>query len=156
MIRRLRAGVGTLVVGLVVAAIAAGSAPATASTDAFEVHARLAPIVGTSATGRFSGILVKRRIRHITPGGALMGPARSQWQLTWSLRLPKLDGRVTATLRIGSGGSSARETRVLCTGCTPQARTMALSAREAASIGKGDAVVVVETRSAKLRGSVKT
>jgi hypothetical protein len=157
MIRRLRAGAGTVVVGLAVAVIAAGSATAVVPVESLDVHARLAPIAGTNATGRFTGLLVRRRLRQITPGGSLAAPTPSQWQLTWSLRLPKLEGHATASLRIRSGGNSARATHVLCTRCATRATgTMALSARQVTSIGKGDAVIVVRTRSAKLRGSVKS
>jgi hypothetical protein len=59
---------------------------------------------------------------------------------------------MTATLRVGS----ARTSRVLCTQwSTKGTGTTLLTAREARSINKGEAVVVVRTRSATLRGHVK-
>jgi opacity protein-like surface antigen len=135
-----------------VAAIASGSASAAAPAQSLSVRARLTPVAGTQATGRFSGMLTKTRVRQIAPGGGVAGPSRTRWQLTWSLRLPKLDGQATASLRIGS----ARATRALCTGCsTRETGTMTLSARQGGRIAKGDAIVVVRTRSAKLRGKVK-
>ena len=59
MIRTRRAGKRALVVGLVVAAIACGSASA-ATIPGFwlDLHARLVPVAGTSASGKFTGTLL--------------------------------------------------------------------------------------------------
>jgi hypothetical protein len=147
--RRRRVGTGTLAVGLAVAAIAAGGA--TAAT-AMGVHARLSPVAGTKKAGKFSGVLTEMSPHGITPGGSVTPPQLGPWRLTWSLTLPKLDGSMTATLRIGS----ARSSRVLCAQCSKKAGgAIVLTARQGRSLSQGDAVVVVRTRSARLRGSVK-
>jgi hypothetical protein len=146
-----------LIVGLVVAAIASGSAPAATPTQWLTVRARLVPVTGTKAAGRFSGVLIKTGGgRRITPDGKVPIPPGSRWRLTWSLSLPKLDGRMTASLRIGSAGTSAHVTRPLCAGCSLRTGgIMTLSARQVTRISKGDAVVVAQTRSVRLRGPVK-
>ncbi|HEX4323859.1 MAG TPA: hypothetical protein VHZ77_04420 [Gaiellaceae bacterium] len=155
MIRRRRAGTGTLVVGLVAAAIAAGSAVAGTSTW-MDVHARLKPVAGTKDAGRFDGVVSWKGGRVITPDSNVPVPSGSRWQLVWSLSLPKLDGPVTASVRIGRQRSSVHATRVLCTRCSAKANgTMTLTANQARRIAKEDAVVVVRTRSARLRGSVR-
>jgi len=149
VIRRRRIGTGTLAVGFAVAAIAAGGATAATAMD---VHARLAPVAGTKKAGKFSGVLAEISPHRITPGGAATPPQPGPWRLTWSLTLPKLAGPMTATLRIGS----ARSPRVLCTQCSKKAGgAIVLTARQGKSLSKADAVVVVRTRSARLRGSVK-
>jgi hypothetical protein len=121
-----------------------------------DVHARLAPVAGATATGRFSGVVLRQDVRSITPAGTIGIPRPSKWQLTWSLSLPQLDGPMSASLRIGSGGSSSRVTRVLCARCSTRTRGItALTGRQAKAISKADAVVVVRTPSARLRGAVK-
>ena len=95
-------------------------------------------------------------MRQITPVRRKAIPLRSRWQLAWSLSLPKLEGQMSASLRIGSGGSSVLTTRPLCSGCSTRTSGIStLTARQAASLSQGNAVVVVRTRSAKLRGTVK-
>ncbi len=154
MIRR-RRGARTLVVGLVIAAITAGSAVAGTSTW-LEVHARLKPVAGSKDGGRFDGVLIRKDGRVITPDSDVPIPVGSRWQLVWSLSLPKLDDPMTASLRIGGQRNSVGGTRMLCTRCSVKANgTMTLTARQAMRIAKEDAVVVVRTRSARLRGSVK-
>ncbi|MFZ0342658.1 MAG: hypothetical protein WAL31_10025 [Gaiellaceae bacterium] len=149
MIRRRKVGTGALAVGVAVAAIAGGAAAAATSMD---VHARLSPVAGTKKAGKFSGMLAEVGPRRITPGGRAVTPKLTPWRLTWSLTLPRLDGPMTATLRLGS----ARNSRVLCTRCSERAAgTITLTARQGTSMSKADAVVVVRTRSARLRGSVK-
>jgi hypothetical protein len=150
--RTRRTGTTSLVVALAVAAIAAGSA--TAATSMWiDVHARLSPVAGTRAAGKFSGVLVELGPTHgITPGGTVAIPAKTRWRLTWNLTLPTLHGPTTTKLRFGSG----RSPRVLYAGRSTKTRGIAvLSARQARSIAKADAVVVVRTRSATLRGPVK-
>lgn len=152
MIRTRKAGARPLVAALAAAAIAAGGAAAATSTW-IGVHARLSPVAGTREAGRFSGALVEvGPTRGIRPGGTVAIPSKSRWRLTWSLALPKLHAPMTATLRLGSG----RSPRVLCTGCSAKSRgIVALTARQTRSITSADAVVVVRTRSATLRGPVK-
>jgi hypothetical protein len=117
-----------------------------------DIHARLSPVAGTKKAGKFTGVLGEISPHRITPGGTGAMPQPSRWRLAWSLSLPSLGGPMTATLRIGS----ARTPRVLCTQCAEKAAgTVVLTARQGTSLGKGDAVVVVRTRSAKLRGPVK-
>ena len=154
MIRR-RRGTRTFVVGLVVAAITAGGTAAATSTFWWNLRARLAPVAGTKEAGQFQGVLVKAS-GGITPYAGTSVPPGSQWGLTRRLTLPALEGPITASLRIGSARSSTSVTRVLCTRCsTSAAGTMTLTARQARRLSKGDAVVVVRTRSARLRGPVK-
>jgi hypothetical protein len=142
-------GMGALAVGFAVAAIAGGAATAATSMG---VHARLSPVAGTKKVGTFSGVLTELGAHRITPGGTPVKPLPGGWRLAWSLSLPGLDGSMTATLRFGS----ARTTRVLCTRCSKRAGgSIVLTARQGTSVSKGDAVVVVRTRSAKLRGPVK-
>jgi hypothetical protein len=155
VIRRRRAGTGTLVAGLVAAAIAAGSVAAGTSTW-MEVHARLKPVAGTKEGGRFDGTLIMKGGRVITPDTNVPTPPAGRWQLVWNLTLPRLDSAMTASLRVGGRGSSVRSARVLCTGRSPKANgSITLTARQATHVAKGDAVVVVRTRSARLRGSVR-
>jgi hypothetical protein len=119
------------------------------------VRARLAPVAGTKAVGRFEGVLVKRGERS-TSAGKVANPRGNAWRLTWQLSLPALDGPVTASLRIDSGRSSAHVRRVLCARCsTSTAGTMTLTARQVMRIRKSNAVVVVRTSSARLRGPVR-
>jgi hypothetical protein len=154
MIRR-RRGATTLVVGLVIAAITAGGMAAATSTFWWNLRARLAPVAGTKDAGQFQGVLV-RSGGGVTLDAGTRVPAGSQWGLSWRLTLPPLDGPMTVSLRIGSERSSTSVTRVLCTRCsTSAAGTMTLTARQARRLSKGDAVVVVRTRSARLRGPVK-
>ena len=156
MIRTRRARARTLVVGLVIAAITAGGTAAAASTVPVELRARLAPVAGTKAAGKFDGALVKVRRVGITPGGRTSVPAGGRWRLNWRLTLPKLDGPMTASLKIGSARSSASVTRVLCSRCSSKGvGTITLTDGQAKRISKGDALVVVRTRSARLRGRVK-
>ncbi len=153
MTRTGRIGARSLAVGFVVVAIAAGSATAAASTFRIDVHARLAPVAGAKTAGRFSGVLTpKLAPHHIAPGAKVAVLPGSTWQLAWRLYLPKLAGPMTATLRVGP----ARKSHVLCTGCSTKASgDLNLSARQVRSISKADAVVVVRTRSAMLRGPLK-
>jgi hypothetical protein len=154
VIRR-RRGARTLVVGLVVAAITAGGTAAATSTFWWNLRARLAPAAGTKEAGQFQGALVKLG-GGVTPDAITSAAAGSRWGLTWKLTLPALDGPVRATLRIGSEPGSTSVTRVLCTRCSTTASgTMTLTARQARRLSKADAVVVVRSRSARLRGSVK-
>ena len=151
MSRTHRTGTRLLAVALVVAAISAGAAAAASST-AMGVHARLSPVVGTKKAGTFSGVLTELGAHRITPGGTPVKPQLGGWRLAWSLSLPGLDGSMTATLRFGS----ARTSRVLCTRCSKRAAgSIVLTARQGTSLRKANAVVVVRTRSAKLRGPVK-
>ena len=155
MIRRRRVGTRTLVVGLVVAAITAGGTAAATSTFWWNLRARLAPVAGTKEVGQFQGFLVKSS-GGMTPYAGTLVPAGTQWWLNWRLTLPALDGPVTASLRIGSSRRSTGVTRMLCTRCSTTATgTMTLTATQARRLSKADAVVVVRTRSARLRGPVK-
>lgn len=152
MIRRRRAGARGILVGLAVAAMTAGGTAAATSTFSVNLHARLAPVAGTKSAGQFEGVLVKVG-GGITPATL---PAGSQWRLTWRLTLPALDGPAAASLRIGSERHSSSLTRVLCTRCARTATgTMTLKGPQGKRVSKGRAVVVVRTRSARLRGPVK-
>ena len=114
----------------------------------FRVHARLAPLAGASANGNFNGALAKA-------SGAL--PRNGyRWQLTWRLRLPALAGTAAASLRVREHSGGDRLALVLCMRCaSPVEGTLSVTDRQAVRIANGDAVVVVQARSARLRGIVK-
>jgi hypothetical protein len=128
---------------LAVAAIACGSAAAILPSSWVQVHARLAPAGGTNAAGTFSGLLLR-------------GGAASRWQLTWKLSLPALGGPMTASLRVPAAQGAASATRMLCSRCARGAKgAMTLTGSQALRVTRDDAVVVVQTPSATLRGPVK-
>jgi len=148
--RRRTAGTRALLVGLVVAAIASGTAAAAVSTLGLRVHARLAPKGATTAAGRFSGTIVK------SGDGGAAPRAPIHWQLTWSLRLPALHGSKSASLRIGAGLHAPAVARALCTGCTTTASgTLTLTPSQVFRIAQSHGTVVVRAPSATLRGAVK-
>jgi hypothetical protein len=128
---------------LAVAAIACGSAAAILPTRWVQVRANLAPVSGASAGGQFSGLLVK-------------GGVPSRWQLTWKLSLPSLRGPMSASLRVGAAQNLAPATRMLCKQCARGAKgATTLTANQALRVTRDDAVIVVQTPSATLRGPVK-
>jgi hypothetical protein len=139
------AGTRVLLLGLVVAAIAVGTAAAVISTVGLRVQARLTPVAGGSAAGRFDGLL--SRSGEGTPPPAVPR-AGAHWHLAWSMGLPALRGPAAATLQTGAG------IHVLCTHCGRSARgTLVLTNGQAMRIADSDAVVVV--RAARLRGVVR-
>lgn len=143
MIRTRRTRARVILVALAVAAIACGSAAAVLPSSWVQVRAHLAPVAGTNADGRFSGLLLR-------------GGAASRWQLAWKLSLPSLGGPMTASLRVGSAQGAAPSTRTLCRQCARGAKgAMTLTANQALRITRDDAVVVVRTPTAMLRGPVK-
>jgi hypothetical protein len=140
------AGTRMLVVGLVVAGSACGAAAAALPRFGLTVHAHLAPVDGTKASGNFSGTL-------LSAFGAM--PSDSQWRLTWRLSLPTLHGGMTAALRVDAAGGAAQTTRTLCTQCSTTASgVLELTRSQQLRILKGESVVVVRTPSATLRGPV--
>lgn len=155
MIRTRLAGTRLLLVGLVAAAVAAGSAAASMPVLTVSVHARLAPISGANAAGRFSGLLVK----HGQPVGAEPSPSPrvgNRWRLSWKVSLPALSGKTTVLLQVPARDGAARFVHVLCTGCTSTTNgTLALTNSQAIRIAQSHASVVARTPSAMLRGAVK-
>lgn len=154
MYRTRSARTRVLLAGLAVAAIACGSAAAAMPTFSFRLHARLAPVAGTTAAGGdFAGALTTN-----LGGTRLTGAvprARHHWQLTWRLRLPALRGPAVTSLRIRPTKHAAAVTRMLCTSCNSTAAgTLAMKGSQAIRIARGDAVVVVQMPSARLRGTV--
>jgi hypothetical protein len=144
-----------LAVGLVIAALAYRGAAAARSAFLIQVHARLAPVAGTKAYGRFNGGLAGAS-GGITPFGKNKTQSGTHWQLTWRLSRPALSGSVTASLRVAASNGFPRVVRVLCTQCSAKATgTAALTASEVMRIARAKAVVVVQTSSAKLRGPLK-
>lgn len=128
---------------LAAAAVACGSAAAVIPSSWAQLRATLAPASGANAAGRFSGLLVN-------------GGVPSRWQLTWRLSLPPLRGPMTASLRLSAARGSAPATRTLCRQCARGAKgTMTLTADQALRVTGDDAVIVVRTPSAALRGPVK-
>jgi len=142
-----------LLLGLAAAAVAAGSATAALPAPKVRVYARLAPVAGTTAAGRFNGLLAR------TGDGSLPAAvprAGQRWQLAWNLSLPALRGPATASLRINAGGGAAPIVRGLCTGCgTRTGGTVTLTPNQVFRIARGSALVTVRTRSARLRGTVR-
>jgi hypothetical protein len=149
------AGTRTLLIGLAAAAVVCGSAAAAVPTFVLRVHARLGPVAGTTAAGRFSGVLARNG--PVVPRRATAVPRLgSRWSLTWKLSVPSLGGSPTASLRIRAWKGAAPVTRVLCTQCGTTANgTMTLTTSQALRIAGSKAVVVVRTGSATLRGPLK-
>jgi hypothetical protein len=150
------AGTRALVVAVTAAAIAAGSAAASAPILAIPVQARLAPVAGASSTGHFSGVLA-RTATDAQPAQTPALPRKGiRWRLRWSVSLPHFGGPAEVTLRIASAGSAAAVVRVLSARCSGSARgTMTLTGSQAARVARGDAVVMVRAPSATLRGVVR-
>lgn len=121
---------------LAVAAVACGSAAAIIPSTSVQVRASLAPVSRANAPGKFGGLLVN-------------GGVPGRWELTWKLSLPSLRGSKTASLEVGAA-------RVLCRQCTRGARgALKLTVSQALRVTHDDAVIVVETPHATLRGPVE-
>jgi hypothetical protein len=156
MIRTRRAGKRGLIVGLVVAAFVCGSAAAAIPVYWLDLHARLAPVAGTSAAGRFAGTLLVSvgETNGIEPSDTL--PPVNGAVLTWKLRLPALHGSMSASLRLRATKSAAPLALMLCAHCSTTAGgRLTLTKRQGLRIASSDAVVVVTTASATLRGRIK-
>ena len=155
MIRTRLAGRRVVLVGLGAASVAAGSAAAAVPVLTVSVHARLAPVAGAKAAGRFSGLLV----RHGQPVGAEPSPTPrygSRWRLSWKVSLPTLSGKTTVSLQVPARNGEPRFVHVLCTGCTSATNgTLALTNSQAIRIAQSHASVVAQTPSAMLQGTVK-
>jgi hypothetical protein len=81
----------------------------------------------------------------------------SRWRLAWKVSLPALKGRMTASLRVRAYGGAAPATHILCTRRTTRASgALTVAASQAMRIANGHAFVVVRTRSATLRGTVRS
>lgn len=148
-------GMKAFLVGLAVAAMAAGTA-AAAVPMVFPVHARLAPVAGAETAGQFDGVLAR--------SGSMPGQAQRSalpingvsWRLGWNVSLPPLGRPASVTLRIGSARGAAAVVRVLSARCTGSAKgTIKLTGSQAARVARGEAVVMVRTPSATLRGTVR-
>jgi hypothetical protein len=156
VIRTHGAGKRALVIGLLVAAVACGSA-AAATIPPFwlNLHARLAPVAGTTATGRFTGTLHVTG-RDPTPEPSDNLPPLGQSLLTWHLKPPALHGSMSASLRLRTTNSAPPLTRMLCMRCSTTASgKMTLTTAQGLRIAQSGAVVVVRTHTATLRGPVK-
>jgi hypothetical protein len=153
MIRARSAGTRTLLAGLAVAAVAAGSASAAMPTPRLRLHARLAPVAGTTAPGRFDGVLTR------SGGGLRSSPLPRnglRWQLAWGLSLPALHGPVSAFLRIKGGGGAARIVRPLCVDCGAGSDgSVGLTSTQVLRMARYGGVVTVRAGSARLRGTVR-
>ena len=100
--RRRKAGKRALVMALLIAAIACGSAAAAVMPVYWaNLHARLAPVAGTTHAGRFAGTLLVR-FGETDPAEPSDPAPPGQSQLTWKLSLPALHGAMSASLRIES------------------------------------------------------
>jgi len=154
VIRTQGARTRVLVAVLAVAAVVCGAAPAAMPTPLFRVYANLAPVAATKRNGKFNGALAMSG-GAMKPSGAVPRTTH-HWQLTWKLRLPALGAPAAASLRIRAAKSAAPVTRVLCARCAATAKGMLkVTGSQAVRIANGGAVVVVQTRSARLRGTVK-
>jgi hypothetical protein len=144
-----------LFVGLAAAAVVTGSAAASMPALTVSVHARLAPVVGAKAAGRFSGLLVKPG----QPLGAEPSPSRrfgNKWRLNWKVSLPELSGKTTVSLQVPARNGAPRFVHALCTGCTSGAKgVLTLTNSQAIRIAQSHASVVARTPSATLRGTVE-
>jgi hypothetical protein len=146
-----------LVVGLLlVATVESVSTAAAAPVYSVDVHARLAPVVGTKATGRFGGTL------RITFGGPVRPepsgdtPSPGSARLIWKLSLPALRGTMSASLRLRASQNAAPVARTLCTSCSVAATgTLNLTVAQGLRVTSSGAVIVVRTASARLRGPVR-
>ena len=156
MIRTRTAGTRAFLVGVVAAAIAAGTAAGAVPLTAIPVQARLAPVAGTTASGQFSGTLA-RVLADAQPTQTSALPRKGiRWRLRWSVSLPQLPRPATVTLRISSAGSAAGMVRVLSERCVSSARgTLTLTGSQALRVARGDAVVTVRAGTAILRGTVR-
>jgi hypothetical protein len=157
--RTRKAGMRALAVGLAAGALGAGAGTTTAATPAFamHVHARLAPVSGTAAAGRFDGLLAMSGVG-VTPASrtaALPRPGE-HWRLAWKVTLPASKGPTTASLQIKADSGAASVTRLLCVDCTAGANgILTLPWSQALRIVASDAEVVVHTASTTLRGEVR-
>jgi hypothetical protein len=158
VIRKPKAAKRALVIAVLLVVVACGSAAATAAIPVFWVslHARLAPIAGTTFAGRFNGTLL------VTAGPNRLEPSDSlpqkpgQSTLNWKLSLSALRGPISAWLRLHATKSAAPVARVLCERCSTQASgSLKLTAAQGLRIVRSRAVVVVRTPTATLRGPVK-
>jgi hypothetical protein len=144
-------------VGLVALAIGCGAAAAAVPAVVVHVHARLAPVAGTTAAGQFDGALAL--------GGGAVTPARrtaaiprpgDQWRLAWRLSIPAAGGSKTATLLIHAAQGAGTVARLLCTACTTGASgTLTLTVSQALLIAASRAEVVVHSAAATLRGAIE-
>lgn len=149
MIRTRLAGTRVLLVGLAAAAVVTGSAAGSLPVVKVSVHARLAPVTGTNAAGRFSGLLVKS-------GDTAYPRTGQKWSLSWKVRLTSVRGLAKASLRIPARNGAPLSLRVLCSGCegTTSGRLM-LTNSQAIRVAQSHATVVVLAPSTTLRGAVK-
>jgi len=154
VIRTRRPGKRALAVGLAAAAIGCGTAAAAVPTVAVHVHARLAPVAGTAVAGRFDGTIT-------ISGGARETAAvprpGAHWQLGWTITLPAIGGPTTASLQIHAAGGAGPVVQAVQRRRTTRASgTLPLTGSEALRVAGSQAVVVVHTATATLRGAVKT
>jgi hypothetical protein len=156
VITTLWAGKRALVVGLAAGMVAAGSAAAAVPMLSLHVHARLAPVAGTKAAGRFDGGLVMTGGSKLPLANGAVPSDGGEWRLMWTLKLPALHRPMTASLRIRAENGAAPVTRVLCKQCATRAQgAITVTRSQAFRIAGAHAVVVVRAPSAKLRGTVR-
>jgi len=155
VIRTRMAGTKVLLVGLGAAAVIAGTAAASMPVLTVSIHARLAPVAGTSAAGHFNGLLVKPG----QPVGAEPSPTPrvgNKWRLSWKVNLPALGSPATASLRIPARDGAPRFVHVLCSRCASTATgKLILTNSQAMRLAQSHGTVVVLASSTTLRGSVK-
>jgi hypothetical protein len=140
-----------VLVGLVAAAVMAGSAAASMPVPSVFVHARLVPITGASSSGRFSGLLAKARtLRAASSAGS------AQWHLSWRVGLPALRSPARALLRLPARNGAAPAVLMLCNPCTSTTTgALVLDSSQAIRLAQSQATVVVLAPSTTLRGAVK-
>ncbi len=145
-----------VVAGLAMAAL---SATVAAAAPAFmlQIHARLAPVSGTKASGLFSGVLVRSGSGNTPRAYSVVPRSGNHWQLAWRVNLPSLRRPVTASLGVRADRGAAPVMRMLCKRCTRGERgAMTLTGRQAMRVANGHAFVLVQARSATLRGTVRS
>jgi len=157
VIRTRTAGAKGILVGLAVAAFAAGGAMAAMPIAVAPVQARLTPVGdATSKAGHFSGVLVRgaapMQSTPVTP--APRNPTR--WRLSWKVSLPQLGRPAAVTLQVAARGSASAVVRVLCSTCSASAKgALTLTNSQATRVLSGDAVVMVRAPGPTLRGVVR-
>jgi hypothetical protein len=145
------AGTRALLLGLAAAVVTGSVTAALPPSPKLRVHARLAPVGGMAAAGRFDTLLVRTGGSSRPVASPRRGPA---WRLSWNASLPAFQGPATVSLRI-AGGGAARVSRILCTGCGTRADgTVALTPSQVLRIARRGAVSV-RARSASWRGTAR-
>jgi hypothetical protein len=147
----------TAAAGLTLALTAAGLAGAGVRSEAgmptvaYRLLAQLTPsqvvpaptaVVPASATGQFTGVLIRTRVSEGKRGGGVFA-----WRLVWRLTYSGLSSPATsAQIHIGAQGASGPQLAALCGPCALATRgSMEVTAAQAAALLQGNAYALVAT-----------